>query len=181
MKKATRNKLIEWTITVLLLGLLIVVAEYRFNIFYHLGLTDTPRQRPGQGAGPSGPEWRELAAVATVEVARTEDEISRGLMGRDSMPSDSGMYFLYPGTEERELRFWMRNTRIPLSIAFIRADGTIATIKDMEPFDETRVSSEVPVKDALEMNQGWFADNGIQEGDRAEVKGNEVRFYRRSR
>jgi uncharacterized membrane protein (UPF0127 family) len=180
MKKATRKKLVEWTITGLLLVLLVVVAEYRFNILYHLGLTDEPWRRPGQAA-VAETEWHELPAVATVEVARTLDEITRGLMGRDSLPPDGGMYFLYPGTAERALDFYMKNTRIPLSIAFIRADGTIATIKDMQPFDETLVSSEGPVKDALEMNQGWFADHNIEAGDRALLQGNEVHFHRRSR
>jgi hypothetical protein len=87
MKKATRKKLIEWAITGLLLVLLAVVAEYRFNILYNLGLTKEPWRHPGQRA--QGAEWIELQAVAKVEVARTEDEITRGLMGRESLPCTS--------------------------------------------------------------------------------------------
>ena len=170
MKKATRKKLIEWTITVLLAALLVVVAWYRF-----LG----PGSEPRQAMRRFGPEWSELPAVATVEVVREEEEIARGLMGRDSLAPNSGMYFQYDDTDVRT--FWMRNTRIPLSIAFIRADGVITSIKQMQPFDETLVSSGVEVKDTLEMNQGWFAENGIEAGDRAELVKSEVHFSTRSR
>jgi uncharacterized membrane protein (UPF0127 family) len=180
MKKATRKKLVEWAITGVLLVLLVVVADYRFNILYRLGLTSEPWRHPGQ-APAAGAERLELQAVAKVEVARTEDEITRGLMGRDSLAPDGGMYFVYPSAKEDVRYFYMKNTRIPLSIAFIRADGTIATIKDMQPFDETLVSSEVPVKDALEMSQGWFAEHKIEVGDRAELAGDEVHFFRRAR
>ena len=167
MKKATRKKLIEWTISGVLCVLAGVALWHRFG--------------PGrQQAARSGEaRWSELPAVATVEVADDENTIARGLMGRDTLPHDSGMYFVYKDSSVRT--FWMKNTRIPLSIAFIGADGVIASIKDMEPFDETQVRSEVEVKDALEMDQGWFAANDVRAGDRAELKDNQVHFYRRVR
>ena len=170
MKKATRKKLIEWAITVLLGALLVLVIWYRFF---------GPGQHRRQATGQPGPEWSRLSPVATVEVASDDEFIRRGLMGRDSLPRDSGMYFQYdePGVRT----FWMSNTRIPLSIAFIRADGVITSIEDMEPFDETPVSSSAVVKDALEMNEGWFADNGIRAGDRAELVDGEVHFFRQAR
>jgi uncharacterized membrane protein (UPF0127 family) len=168
MKKATRKKLIEWTITVVLAILLVLVAWYRF-----FGPGSQSRRAPGGGRSP---EWQELSVVATVEVADEPDEIRRGLMGRDSLAPDSGMYFVYPGTHRHG--FYMRNTRIPLSIAFIRDDGVIIAIKDMQPFDETSVRPDADYKDALEMNQGWFADKGIAVGDRADLKEGAVHFWR---
>ena len=171
MKKTTRKKLIEWTITAFLVALLAVVVWYRFI------------RPPSQGpeSGPTGaPEWIELSPVATVEVVSEQDDIERGLMGRDSLASDSGMYFLYEDSGVRT--FWMRNTRIPLSIAFIKADSTIAVIKDMEPFDTRYTSSAQEVKDALEMSRGWFHENDIQVGDRTKLHDDgTVHFSRQSR
>jgi uncharacterized membrane protein (UPF0127 family) len=169
MKKATRKKLVEWTITVILAILLVVVAWYRF-----LGPGTKPQRAAGRAA-----EWHELSVMATVEVAETEADITRGLMGRDSLAPDSGMYFLYP--ESHRHYFYMKNTRIPLSIAFIRADGVIVAVKDMQPYDETPVVPDQDYKDALEMNQGWFADHKIEVGDRALLQDDEVHFYRYSR
>ena len=70
--------------------------------------------------------------------------------------------FVYPETKVRG--FWMKDTRIPLSIAFADADGVIVRIADMKPFDETRTSSLYPAKYALEMEKGWFAKKGIAKG-----------------
>ncbi len=166
MKKATRKKLIEWTITVILAILLVVVAWYRF-----LGPGSQARRAPG-----SGGEWHELSVVATVEVADDPEERPRGLMGRDSIAPDSGMYFVYEQTHRQG--FYMRNTRIPLSIAFIRADGVIIAVRAMQPYDESLVQPDQDYKDALEMNQGWFAENNIRVGDRAQLKDGTVRFWR---
>lgn len=171
MKKTTRKKFIEGTITAALVALLAVVVWYRFI------------RPPSQGpqAGPTGPpEWIELSPVATVEVVSEQDDIERGLMGRDSLARNSGMYFLYKDSDVRN--FHMRNTRIPLSVAFIRADSTIAAIEDMEPFDTRYTSSDQEIKDALEMSQGWFHENDIQVGDRAKLHDDgTVHFSRQSR
>jgi uncharacterized membrane protein (UPF0127 family) len=168
MKKATRKKLIEWTITVVLVVLLVVVFWYRF-----LRPGSQPQRSPGGG------EWHELSVVATVEVADEPEERTRGLMGRDALAPDSGMYFVYEQAHRHG--FHMRNTRIPLSIAFIRPDGVIADIKDMRPYDETPVAPDQGYKDALEMNQGWFAKNDVRVGDRALLEDGTVRFWRLSR
>jgi uncharacterized membrane protein (UPF0127 family) len=170
VKKATRRKLIEWALTALLSVLLVLVVWYRFF---------GPGHVARQPTGPPEQQWSKLPVVATVEVANNDDLISRGLMGRDSLPPNSGMYFLYDDSSVRT--FWMSNTRIPLSIAFIRSDGVITSIRDMQPFDETPISSEQIVKDALEMNQGWFDENGIHPGDRAQLVEGEVHFWRPSR
>jgi uncharacterized membrane protein (UPF0127 family) len=97
------------------------------------------------------------------EIARTGDERSRGLMNRSSLPDGEGMLFVFD--REQILSFWMRNTLIPLSIAFIRTDGRIAEIRDMYALDETTVRSSRSVRYALEVPQGWFARMGITPGD----------------
>ena len=99
----------------------------------------------------------------TVEVAATPSARRRGLMHRESLPDDRGMLFVFP--EERLLTFWMKDTHIPLSIAFAREDGSIVRIADLEPHSERPVSSRSPARYALEMNRGWFARNGVLEGD----------------
>jgi uncharacterized membrane protein (UPF0127 family) len=99
----------------------------------------------------------------TVEVAATPSARRRGLMHRESLPDDQGMLFVFP--EERLLTFWMKDTHIPLSIAFARGDGTIVRIADLEPHSERPVSSRSPARYALEMNRGWFARHGVLEGD----------------
>jgi hypothetical protein len=98
-----------------------------------------------------------------VEVARTEREKEKGLMFRERLGKDGGMLFVYG--EEETLSFWMKNTRIPLSIAFIDKRGKIVDIQEMEPFSLQTYVSSSPAKYALEMNQGWFTRNGIHVGD----------------
>jgi uncharacterized membrane protein (UPF0127 family) len=98
-----------------------------------------------------------------VEVARTEREQEKGLMFRERLGKDEGMLFVYG--EEETLSFWMKNTRIPLSIAFIDKKGKIVDIQDMEPFSLQTHASSSPAKYALETNQGWFKRNGIHVGD----------------
>lgn len=98
----------------------------------------------------------------TVEVADQPDERVRGLMYRDALGADAGMLFVY--SDDAERRFWMKDTRIPLSIAYLDADGRIVKIADLQPLNETGVPSGRPARYALEVNQGWFARNGISEG-----------------
>jgi uncharacterized membrane protein (UPF0127 family) len=122
----------------------------------------------------SGPEWRRLPAKLTVEIARTEEERARGLKFRKMLPRDEGMYFLFD--EERQLSFYMRDTRIPLSIAFIRSNGVIESVADMIPLDERSVYSKGSAQFALEANRGWFEKHGIGVGDRVVLEGNVVLF-----
>ncbi len=97
------------------------------------------------------------------EVASTEETRMRGLMYRDAMGADDGMLFVYE--DEKVRSFWMKDTRIPLSIAFADKHGTIVWIADMKPLDTRGTSSMVPATYALEMNQGWFERNGVERGD----------------
>jgi uncharacterized membrane protein (UPF0127 family) len=101
--------------------------------------------------------------AVSAEIAADEETRMRGLMYRDAMGEDDGMLFVYP--DERVRSFWMKDTRIPLSIAFADKHGTIVWIADMKPFDTRSTSSMVPATYALEMNQGWFARNGVERGD----------------
>ena len=98
-----------------------------------------------------------------VELATTFEEQSLGLMYRDKLEENGGMLFVYP--RENVLSFWMKDTRIPLSIAFIKADGRIIQIESMKPYSlDTHVSKE-KAKYALEMNEGWFRIHNVREGD----------------
>ncbi|NRA07663.1 MAG: DUF192 domain-containing protein [Myxococcales bacterium] len=100
---------------------------------------------------------------AQVEVAATPAVRKRGLMFREVLAADHGMLFIFP--DERLRVFWMRNTRIPLSIAYADSGGRIVQIADMEPLSEGSVPSGVPARYALEMNRGWFARHGVRVGD----------------
>ena len=98
-----------------------------------------------------------------VEVAKTEEERSRGLMERASLGKDEGMLFIFEA--EGIHGFWMKNTLLPLSIAFIDKEGNIVQITDMEPRTLSVHDPPKPVLYALEMNRGWFATNRIKAGD----------------
>lgn len=110
--------------------------------------------------------------VFRVEVADDPESRARGLMHREEMDGDRGMLFVF---ERSELRaFWMRNTLIPLSIAYIDENLRILEIHDMIPLSETPVPSRFPAQFALELNQGEFERRGIAVGDRL-VPSNELR------
>ena len=100
----------------------------------------------------------------SAEIATRPEQRRRGLMFRESLPEDHGMLFVFE--REAPLSFWMRNTKIPLTIAFADAAGRIVRIADLEPFDERRVPSGRPARYALEMRRGWFRDHAVFEGDR---------------
>ena len=102
-----------------------------------------------------------------VEIADDRSEQSRGLMERTALAEDRGMLFVYP--RERDLSFWMKNTLIPLSVAYINSDGSIADIQDMEPLDTTSHPSSEPVQYALEVNQGFYEEHGVEVGDTVEL------------
>jgi uncharacterized membrane protein (UPF0127 family) len=102
-----------------------------------------------------------------VEVAQTEEEKARGLMFRENLGQNEGMLFVY-GRQEI-LTFWMKNTPLPLSIAFLDQRGKIVDIQDMEPFSLQTHFSSFPAKYALEMNKGWFRSRGIGPGDTVRI------------
>ena len=106
-------------------------------------------------------------AVVKAEIAKTKEERSQGLMYRKSLPDGKGMLFVFERDEI--LTFWMKNTYIPLSIAYIASDGRIIDIKDMYPNDVSPVVSSRSVRYALEVPQGWFSRAGIRTGDIVKV------------
>ncbi len=100
--------------------------------------------------------------VIQAELAITPLQQQTGMMFRKTMGTNEGMLFV---NDEPGLRcFWMRNTLLPLTIAFIDDDGTIVNLADMKPLDESSHCSLKPVRYALEMNQGWFAKRGFKAG-----------------
>jgi uncharacterized membrane protein (UPF0127 family) len=96
------------------------------------------------------------------EVATTPEQREVGLMNRFSLKPDHGMLFVFERPEP--LAFWMRNTYVPLSIAFIAADGRILNIDDMQPQTDDAHWSKGPAMYALEMKKGWFAERRIVAG-----------------
>ena len=100
----------------------------------------------------------------TAEAATSHAGHMCGLAFRQGLPADRGMLFAY--AREQIVGFWMKNTYIPLSIAFLDSDGKILEIRDMDPrFPTRRYISKSPARYALEVNQGWFVDKGIKAGD----------------
>ena len=98
------------------------------------------------------------------ELADTTETMRDGLMDRTQMATDHGMLFVL-GPPDDLYCFWMKNTLLPLSIAFIDAQGRIASIQDMEPLSLQPHCPPRPITTALEMNQGWFATAGVHIGD----------------
>ena len=99
-----------------------------------------------------------------VQLAQTVQERQIGLMYRKEMPQHEGMLFIF---EQATVQcFWMRNTLIPLTAAFLADDGTIVNLADMKPLSDDAHCSSRPVRFVLEMNQGWFARRNIQAGYR---------------
>lgn len=96
------------------------------------------------------------------QVAQSPQERQIGLMHRQTMPAHEGMLFVF---EQAEIQcFWMKNTLLPLTAAFLADDGTVVNLADMQPLSEQSHCSTRPVRYVLEMNQGWFGERNIQAG-----------------
>jgi uncharacterized membrane protein (UPF0127 family) len=102
-----------------------------------------------------------------VELADCDPTRQLGLMYRHHLPENTGMLFSWP--QESIRSFWMKNTTLPLSIAYISGDGRVLNIEDLNPLDLTSIPSAAPAAHALEMNRGWFKKNGVSAGSR--IKG----------
>ena len=98
------------------------------------------------------------------QVAATPEQRQTGLMHRKNMPQHEGMIFVFD--QPAKQCFWMKNTLIPLSAAFLSDDGTIVNIEDMKPLVLDGHCSAQPVRYVLEMNKGWFAKKGIKAGSK---------------
>ena len=98
------------------------------------------------------------------EIARTDSDKAHGYMGRKTIPDGTGMLFVWD--RDQMMHFWMKNTPHPLSIAYIKSDGTICDILDMQPFSLADVASTSSARYALEVPQTWFSKVGIKVGDK---------------
>lgn len=103
----------------------------------------------------------------SAEVALDSEAQARGLMFRKSLDRDSGMLFV--NSRDVPMGLWMKDTYLPLSAAFIDAEGRVVNVVDMDPFDETTHRSEGAVRYALEANRGWFSEHGIGPGDLCDI------------
>ena len=118
----------------------------------------------GCASGPSLPTVELKGQRFSVEIADDFQEQAQGMMFRREMGASEGMLFV---NADKGVRcFWMRNTFIPLTIAFLDDDGTIVNLADMQPLSEASHCSARPVRFALEMRQGWFDKRGVKPGMR---------------
>ena len=121
--------------------------------------------QPVQGQPQMGLTRTQLTAGMhrlDVQLAQTPEQHQIGLMWRKDMPAHEGMLFIFEKASKQ--CFWMRNTLIPLTAAFLDDDGTIVNLADMQPQSDESHCSHKPVRFVLEMNQGWFAKRQIQPG-----------------
>lgn len=109
--------------------------------------------------------------IVSTEIAAKDPERQHGFMERKVIPDGTGMLFVFE--KDEVLRFWMKNTPHPLSIAYIDSNGVIVDIFDMTPFSMSSVTSSRSVRYALEVPQGWYEKVGIQIGDIVETEDGE--------
>ncbi|HEY5477793.1 MAG TPA: DUF192 domain-containing protein [Tepidiformaceae bacterium] len=102
------------------------------------------------------------STTLTVELATTLREREQGLMFRQSLSDSQGMLFLFPA--DGAGGFWMANTYVPLTIAYLAADGTVLEMRDGKPLDQTILTPRQPYRDVLEVSQGWFDRHGLGVG-----------------
>ena len=129
------------------------------------GADDTP-SRP-----PSTVTFDGKDAVLHVDIADTPQEQEKGLMGVETLPADEGMAFVFD--VHTDSTFWMKDTLVPLSIAFVDDSGRVIGVRDMQPCDSDPCPTygiDRPYVLAIEANLGWFAEAGIEVGDRAELR-----------
>jgi len=137
-------------------------------LFFTLALSNTAHaQSPAAGQPQLDlPRTTITAGLHRIDaqVASSPGQRQTGLMFRRTMPQHEGMLFVFEAPEVQ--CFWMKNTLIPLTAAFVASDGTIVNLADMQPLDETSHCSAKPVRFVLEMNQGWFAARHLRAGHR---------------
>lgn len=130
--------------------------------------SDKSSEESGFFPTEANPELRKVklwigAKEIEAEVAITPLQIATGVMFRESLETDKGMIFVFP--QPREVAFYNKNVKIPLSIAYIGSDGKILELHDLKPYDDNSIFSKEPnIQFVLEMNQGWFEKNGIGQG-----------------
>jgi uncharacterized protein len=129
---------------------------------------DTPEPYPGPGSTVT---FEGTDATLAVDLADDPQERREGLMGIQELPADRGMAFVWPGPVDST--FWMKDTLVPLSVAFVDESGHVIDILDMQPCDTDPCPSygiDEPFVLAIEANLGWFDEHGVGAGDRAELR-----------
>ena len=129
-----------------------------------LAAFSAPAQTPGGQPPLPAVQLQSGMHLIKAEVASHYSTRMQGLMMREKMATNEGMVFVFPGDEQ--LCMWMKNTLLPLSVAFIDQSGVILNIEDMQPKTENSHCSAKPARYALEMNQGWFKSKNIKPGTR---------------
>jgi len=133
---------------------------------------------PSTALPPAGHAWVIFGADTVVaEVAATAEERQEGLMYREEVPDGTGMLFVF--TDNRPRSFWMRNTYVALDIAYIDPSFRVVDIIAMEPLVTDSYPSAAPAMYALEVRQGWFAEQGIRVGTEAQIEFGVVAGIRR--
>lgn len=133
------------------------------------GDTSTAAALPPQAIIQPGSTSGSPEVILFLEVARTQKQKSQGLMGRMSLGPDQGMLFVWETPTQSP--FWMKDTNIPLSIAFISGEGLIIDIQDMTPHSLEPHKPAMAYMYAIEANSGFFADAGIRAGDHVRFAG----------
>jgi uncharacterized membrane protein (UPF0127 family) len=136
-------------------SLALALALFAFTAFAQEAQTNLPRVKLTTGMH-----------VIDAQVASTNEQRMTGLMFRTEMPQHEGMLFVFDYPSQQ--CFWMKNTLLPLSVAFVHDDGTIANIEEMKPQTLDSHCSAKPVRYVLEMNAGWFSKKGIKAGAKLE-------------
>jgi len=146
----------------------ILAASLPFTLLVACGRDMPGRSEP---VPPSTVTFGGTEATLHVEIADETDEQRRGLMGVEHLPLDQGMAFVWE--EPVGSTFWMKNTLLPLSVAFVDDTGHVIDVLDMQPCEEDpcpRYGVDAPYVLAVEANLGWFDDHGVEIGDRADLR-----------
>lgn len=140
------------------------MLRFRVNAFALVLLSAISFQAAAQTPAPSFPHTELSIGMFRIdaEVAASENLRMQGLMQRQSMPSNAGMVFIFETSQQYCM--WMKNTLLPLSVAFIDEKGKIINIEDMQPQTEDSHCATRPARFALEMNKGWFKDKNFKAG-----------------
>ena len=144
---------------------LIILAAFSLAVLSGCRQEPLPKSPVTKESRPGRVQLAMGGARLWVEVAEDEAARSQGLMFRRQMPQDEGMLFVFEYPQL--LSFWMKNTYLPLDIAFVASDGSILNILQMKPLDEgPRYLSQGQALYAIEANAGWFQRQGIKAGDK---------------
>lgn len=146
-----------------LLSLSSLVKAFLYGLMVSLSVARAADIPLNEASFDASTQLRIQQHTLQTEIADTQAKRAKGLMLRTTLSDNAGMLFVFP--DEQIRCFWMKNTLIPLSIAYIDNQGKILEIADMFPLNENSICSRQEVRFALEVNQHWFRKHGITVGD----------------